>query len=412
MFIVAPDEEGVVKRFGVPVRQVEPGPHFKIPLVETVLQPKVAKLYRVEVGFRTNQQGRQQAVPQEALMLTGDMNILAIEFIVQYKIKEGRDFLFNVADIHETIGKAAEASMREVVGKSKIDEALTTGKAVIQQDTMTLLQTILDQYHAGVQIAAVQLQDVDPPEAVAAAFKDVTNAKKDREKLINQAQGYRNDIIPRAKGEAAELVNRARGFAQARVNRAQGEANRFLATLKEYNQAKDVISKRIYIETLEEILPNMEKIIIDGKGGERLLPYLPLDRRSKPASMAGPVCPSIGDRGVPARTVPHAEIEGFPTMTKQGLVIALLAVTVALFVLGASPLFVVDVIQTAIVVQLGKPVRNITEPGLYVKVPFVQEVTYFEKRLLDYDSNAQDVITSDKKTLLLDNFAKWRSLIR
>jgi membrane protease subunit HflK len=290
VYIVAPDEEGVVKRFGVPVRAAEPGPHFKIPLVETVLQPKVAKLYRVEVGFRTNQQGRQQMVPQEALMLTGDMNILAIEFIVQYKIKEAREYLFNVADIHETIGKAAEASMREVVGKSKIDEALTTGKAVIQQDTLTLLQTILDQYQSGVQIAAVQLQDVDPPEAVAAAFKDVTNAKEDREKLINQAQGYRNDIIPRAKGEAAELVNRAKGFAQARLNRAQGETNRFLATLKEYNQAKDVITKRIYIETMEEILPHTEKIIIDGKGGERLLPYLPLDRlsRSGPSTLAKP----------------------------------------------------------------------------------------------------------------------------
>lgn len=216
-------------------------------------------------------------------MLTGDMNILAIEFIVQYKIKESSEFLFNVADIHETIGKAAEASMREVVGKSKIDEALTTGKAVIQQDTMDLLQLILDQYHAGVQIAAVQLQDVDPPEAVAAAFKDVTNAKEDREKLINQSQGYRNDILPKAKGEAAQIVNQARGYAQARLNRAQGEANRFLATLKEYNQAKDIISKRIYIETLEEILPHVEKVIIDGKGGERLLPYLPLDRLSKPA---------------------------------------------------------------------------------------------------------------------------------
>lgn len=282
IFIVAPDEEGVVKRFGVPVRTVEPGPHFKIPLIETVLQPKVAKLHRVEVGFRTNPQGRQQMVPQEALMLTGDMNILAVEFIVQYKIKNSTEYLFNVADIHETIGKAAEAAMREVVGKSKIDEALTTGKAEIQQGTMVLLQNILDDYHAGVQIAAVQLQDVDPPEAVAAAFKDVTNAKEDREKLINQAQGYRNDIIPRAKGEAAELVNRARGYAQARVNRAQGEANRFLATLKEYQQAKDVISRRIYIETMEEILPNMEKVIIDGKGGDRVLPYLPLDRLTKP----------------------------------------------------------------------------------------------------------------------------------
>ena len=163
-------------------------------------------------------------IPQEALMLTGDMNILAIEFIVQYKIKEARNFLFNVADIHDTIGKAAEASMREVIGKSKIDEALTTGKAQIQQDTQDLLQKILDQYQAGVQIAAVQLQDVDPPEAVAAAFKDVTNAKEDREKLINQSIGYRNDILPKAKGEAAQMVNQAKGYAQARLNRAAGRS--------------------------------------------------------------------------------------------------------------------------------------------------------------------------------------------
>jgi modulator of FtsH protease HflK len=284
-FIVAPDEEGVVKRFGIPVRTVGPGPHLKIPLIESVLQPKVEKLHRVEVGFRTDRQGRQQMLPQEALMLTGDMNILAIEFIVQYKIKESASYLFHVADIHDTIVKAAEASMREVVGKSKIDEALTTGKAQIQQDTQTLLQAILDQYQAGVQIAAVQLQDVDPPEAVAAAFKDVTNAREDREKLINQSQGYRNDILPKAKGEAAQMVNQAKGYAQARLNRAQGEANRFLATLKEYNQAKDIISKRIYIETMEDILPGMDKVILDGKGGERVLPYLPLDRmKPKPSA--------------------------------------------------------------------------------------------------------------------------------
>ncbi|NWF71802.1 MAG: FtsH protease activity modulator HflK [Nitrospirae bacterium] len=278
VFIVAPDEEGVVKRFGVPVRTVEPGPHLKIPLAESVLQPKVQKLHRVEVGFRTERQGRQQMLAQEALMLTGDMNILAIQFIVQYKIKESSNYLFNVAEINETIGKAAEASMREVVGKGKIDEALTTGKAQIQQDTQVLLQSLLDQYQGGIQIAAVQLQDVSPPEAVAAAFKDVTNAKEDREKLINQSQSYRNDILPKAQGEAAQVVNQAKGNAQARVDRAQGEANRFVATLKEYNQAKDIITKRIYIETMEEILPNMEKIIIDGKAADRMLPYLPLDR--------------------------------------------------------------------------------------------------------------------------------------
>ena len=281
LFIVAPDEEGVVKRFGDVVRTVGPGPHFKIPFIESVLQPKVQKLHRIEVGFHTDRQGRQQMLPREALMLTGDENILAIEFIVQYKIKNAGDYLFRVADIEETIGKAAEASMREVIGKSKIDEALTTGKAEIQQGTQALLQGILDQYQAGVQVAAVQLQDVDPPEAVVAAFKDVASAKEDREKLINQAQGYRNDIIPKAKGEAAQLVNQAKGYAQARLNRAEGEANRFLKTLKEYEQAKEIISKRIYIETMEEVLPNVEKVIIEGKAGERVLPYLPLERLQK-----------------------------------------------------------------------------------------------------------------------------------
>ena len=283
-FIVAPDEEGVVKRFGDVVRSAGPGPHLKIPFIETVERPKVEKLHRIEVGFRTDRQGRQQTLPKEALMLTGDENILAVEIIVQYKIKNAKDYLFRVDEIEETIGKAAEASMREVVGKSKIDEALTAGKAQIQQDTQTLLQRILDQYQAGVQVAAVQLQDVDPPEAVVAAFKDVASAKEDREKLINQAQGYRNDIIPKAKGEAAQVVNQAKGNAQARVARAEGEAARFVKTLKEYEQAKEIISKRIYIETMESVMAGVEKVIIDGKAAERLLPYLPLDRLHKPAT--------------------------------------------------------------------------------------------------------------------------------
>jgi membrane protease subunit HflK len=277
-FIVAPDEEGVVKRFGDVVRSAGPGPHLKIPFVETVLRPKVEKLHRIEIGFRTDRQNRVQVLPQEAQMLTDDLNIIAVEFIVQYKIKNARDYLFKVDEIDDTIEKAGEAAMREVIGKSKIDDALTTGKAQIQDHTQTLLQRILDQYQAGVLIAAVQLKDVNPPEAVAAAFKDVQSAKEDREKLINQAQGYRNDIIPKAKGEAAQVVNQAKGYAQARLARAEGEATRFLKTLKEYDQAKDIISKRIYIETMEEVLGGVEKVILDGKVSDRMLPYLPLDR--------------------------------------------------------------------------------------------------------------------------------------
>ena len=215
------------------------------------------------------------------------MNILSVEFIVQYLIKDARNYLYKISNVETTIHNSAEAAMREVIGKNKIDEALTTGKAAIQQSTHDLLQGILDQYQAGVKVQTVQLQDVNPPEAVAAAFKDVASAKEDREKLINQAHGYRNDLIPRAKGEAAQDVNKAKGFAQARIARAEGEANHFLKTLKEYKQAKDVISKRVYIETMEEVLSKTNMVILDSNAGKNVLPYLPLNRLSSTGSAEG-----------------------------------------------------------------------------------------------------------------------------
>ena len=290
VFKVEPDEEGLVKRFGDVVRTVGPGPHLKVPFLETVVTPKVEKLHRVEVGFRTNLRGRTQIVPQEALMLTGDMNILSVEFIVQYKISAAKEYLFNVANVEETIRKSAEAAMREVIGKNKIDEALTVGKAGIQQSTQDLLQTIINQYQAGTQIATVQLLDVNPPQKVAKFFKDVASAKEEREQLINQARGYRNDIVPKARGQAAQDVNEAKGFAQSRVARAEGEANHFLQTLKEYKRGKVVISKRVYIETMEEILSKVDKIILDSTTAGNVLPYLPLDRlrRTPDKSQATP----------------------------------------------------------------------------------------------------------------------------
>ncbi len=281
VFKVEPDEAGLVKRFGNVVRTVDPGPHLKIPFLETVVTPKVEKLHRIEVGFRTNLRGRAQIVPQEALMLTGDMNILSVEFIVQYKISDAKEYLFNVADIEETIRKSAEAAMREVVGKNKIDEALTVGKAAIQHSTQDLLQNIVNEYQGGVQIATVQLLDVNPPQKVAKFFKDVASAKEEREQLINQAHGYRNDIIPKAKGQAAQDVNQAKGYAQARVDRAEGEANHFLQTLAEYKKAKNIISTRVYIETMEEVLSKVDKIILDSDVAGNILPYLPLDRMRK-----------------------------------------------------------------------------------------------------------------------------------
>jgi len=211
-------------------------------------------------------------------MVTGDENIVAVEMIVQFRIKDAEEFLFNVSDIGPTIKKSAEASIRQVIGQTQIDEALTVGKARIQQEAQVLLQRILDEYEAGVQVTAVQLQDVNPPDAVAAAFKDVASAKEDKEKLINESHGYRNDIIPKAKGQAAQVVNEAQAYAEARVRRAEGEADRFLKTLKEYKNSKEIIRKRIYIETMEDVMGDIQKIIIDEEVGGKVLPYLPLGR--------------------------------------------------------------------------------------------------------------------------------------
>ncbi|MFQ5542981.1 MAG: FtsH protease activity modulator HflK [Nitrospiria bacterium] len=274
-YIVAPDEQGIVLRFGNHVRTSAPGPHLKIPMIEEVLLPQITKLHRIEVGFRSRS-GTAQMIPAEALMVTGDENIVAVEFIVQFRIRDAQAFLFNVADPGATIKKSAESAIRQVVGQRRIDEALTVGKAKIQLDTQQLLQNTLDAYESGIQITAVQLQDVDPPEAVAAAFKDVASAKEDKEKLINEAHGYRNKILPKAKGEAAQMINEAQGYSEARVRRAEGEVDRFLKTLKEYEASKEIIRKRIYIETMEGVLGDIDKVIIDKGIGGQILPYLPL----------------------------------------------------------------------------------------------------------------------------------------
>ena len=280
IYIVAPDEKGVVKRFGKLAYSTEPGPHYHLPWpIETVLKPKVTKVRRLEVGFRTVVVGppsRYRTVPVEALMLTGDENIVDMQFIVQYKIKNAPDFLFNVKDPEHTVKNAAEAAMRDVVGKNKIDEALTEGKFQIQQDTKRLLQDILDSYKTGISIDAVQLQDVHPPKEVVSAFKDVASAKENKIKLINDAEGYRNDILPKAKGKAAQIINEAQAYKEAKIKGAEGDASRFTQVLKEYRKARNVTKKRLYLEMMEEILMDIEKVVIDSKHGSNLIPLLPL----------------------------------------------------------------------------------------------------------------------------------------
>ncbi|ABB39740.1 HflK protein [Oleidesulfovibrio alaskensis G20] len=283
VFIVEPDEVGVVLRFGEYNRTVQPGPHYHMPFpMETAYTPKVSQVRRVEVGFRSSEgfsQGQLRPVKEESLMLTGDENIVDVQFIVQYQIKDPVAFLFNVSQQAWTVKSAAEAAMREVIGYNAIDSALTGGKLDIQNKSRDLLQGILDNYNAGVHVVAVQMQDVHPPKEVIDAFKDVASAREDRSRIINEAEAYQNEILPRARGLAAEIINQAEAYKETRIRDAKGESARFVNVLAEYNKAKDITRKRMYLETMETILsnPDLEKIILSGKAGG-VVPYLPLDK--------------------------------------------------------------------------------------------------------------------------------------
>ncbi len=218
-----------------------------------------------------------RTIEKESLMLTGDENIVDAELIVQYKIKNAVNYLFNFVRPELTVREAAEASLRTIIGKHKIDEALTSGKFVVQEETKELLQSIMDKYGTGILIVAVQLQDVSPPKQVIAAFKDVASAKEDKNRMINQAEGYRNDVIPKARGEAQAMIREAEGFRESRIKRSEGDVAKFNAMLVEYKKAKDITRKRMYLETMEEILPNIEKYIIPESGGGNLLNLLNLN---------------------------------------------------------------------------------------------------------------------------------------
>ena len=278
IYIVGPDEVGVVRTFGKFTRVVQSGLNWKFPApIETVNTPKVTEVKRIEIGFRTLKNGQYRTVEKESLMLTGDENIVDAEMIVQYKIKEPVDYLFKIVAPELTVREAAEASLRTVVGRNKIDETLTTGKFTIQEETKIQLQSILDNYQSGIHVVAVQLQDVSPPKEVIGAFKDVASAKEDKNRMINQAEGYRNDVIPKARGEGEAMIRDAEGFKESRIKRAEGDAAKFSTILKEYRKAKSITEKRLYLETMEKVLPDIEKIIVPDKNSGNMLNLLNLN---------------------------------------------------------------------------------------------------------------------------------------
>ncbi|MBF0589552.1 MAG: FtsH protease activity modulator HflK [Magnetococcales bacterium] len=300
IYVVKPDEQGVVLRFGRYVHTTTPGPHFHWPYpIEEVLTPRVTEMQRIEIGYRTRGASgsrmsaagfRRQAsssrlnqpidVPEESLMLTGDENIIDIDLAVQFRINNAADSLFNLqnpaTDPYRAVRNAAESAIRQVIGSTRIDQALTTGKEAIQQDTKRTMQAILDTYKSGLLVESVQLQQVAPPQEVVHAFKDVASAREDRERAINEAQGYSNDILPKAKGEAERRIRKAEGYKEAKVARATGDANRFLAMLEEYKKAKHVTRQRLYLETMEKVLSGSRKVIMDPNVSRGVMPFLPL----------------------------------------------------------------------------------------------------------------------------------------
>ncbi len=290
IYIVNPDEQGVVLRFGKYDRTVDPGPHYALPVpIETVYKPQVTQILRSEVGFRsvgqsaTFQQGQVRTIAEEASMLTGDENIVNVQFSVQYKISDPVQYLFNVSAPTALVRNAAEAAMREVIGNSEIDSAITDGKLKIQSEATQLLQQVLNRYGAGIQVIAVQLQDVHPPKEVIDAFKDVASAREDKSRIINQAEAYRNELLPKARGQAAAMRNQAEAYSATRVRNAEGDAARFDALRIEHDKAPKVTRQRLYYETVEDILAKSgEKILLDSKSAERALPYLPLPSLNAP----------------------------------------------------------------------------------------------------------------------------------
>ena len=265
-YVVGPDEEGVIRRFGKWVRTEPSGLHFKFPYpIEKVDLPKVTQVQEISVG----------RILKEAKMLTGDENILLVEVRVQYKIKDAAQYLFNVRNVEETIKDATESALRQTIGSHPIDDPLTEKKAEIMDEIQVSLQQMLDNYKCGIDVRQVQLQDVNPPQEVDFAFKDVQSAKEEKEQLINEALGYQNDIIPKARGGAEKLIREAEAYREERIKRAEGDASKFLSVLAEYRKAKKVTEKRLYLETMEQILPGIEKVILDEKAGN-LLNILPL----------------------------------------------------------------------------------------------------------------------------------------
>jgi len=287
LYTVNPEEVGVIQRFGKYLSTTQPGLHFKIPFgVDKLTKVKVKLVFKEEFGFRTLQAGvrtkySSQSYNHEAIMLTGDLNIADVEWIVQYRIKDPVNYLFNVRNVEETMRDVSESVIREVVGDRSVDEVIVLNRKEIADKSEIMLQEQLDVYKAGLEIVTINLQNVNPPEAVQPAFNNVNSAKQGKERIINEAWQNYNQIIPEAQGKAKRTIEEAEGYSIDRVNRANGDANRFIQMYNQYRYSKTVTRKRLYLEMMEKVLPKVEKkYIIDDKA-DNVLPLLNLGQGGK-----------------------------------------------------------------------------------------------------------------------------------
>ena len=282
IYQVQPDERGVVLRFGTFNRVAEPGLHFALWPVETMEKPRVGAVRQINIGNEGN----------EGQMLTSDKNIIGVPFSVFWRINDAKNFLFNVADQERTIRSVSQSAMREVVGQTRAQAILTTGKSTVEAQVMEITQKLLDEYNAGVTITSINLGDVQPPREVADAFAEVVRAGQNQQQLINEAEQYRNQQFRLADGEAAKLIEDASGYKAATVADAEGEAARFLSVYEQYKKAQGVTRERIFLETMEQILGQTNKVIVEqGAGGQGVVPYLPLPEVQRRQQNQAPQAP-------------------------------------------------------------------------------------------------------------------------
>lgn len=292
IYRVQTNEQGVVMRFGQWIATTEPGLNWHLPWpIESVETPSVTSVQQIDVGFSAagnTRSATRRDTEKESLMLTGDQNIIDIDFSVQWKIADAGQYLFNIREPEATVKIAAESAMREIIGRTDIQPALTEARGTVAAEARSLLQATLNEYEAGIEITELVLQDVQPPEAVIDAFNDVLRAQQDRDRLRNEADRYRNDILPRARGDAQRVVQGAEAYKERLENEAEGEAERFLSVFRAYQQNPDVTRRRMYLETLQGVLSDTDKVIMDGGSqGSGAIPYLPLNELRGRAGLTG-----------------------------------------------------------------------------------------------------------------------------